>query len=797
MKILKWTLSIVLALFIIVALGGYLWLKSSVPDYDGRIAAPVAAPVKILRDGYGVPYILAESERDGFTAVGYAMAQDRMFQMELIRRATRGRLSEVLGPDLVEVDRLFLALTAVKGLDEYYVEQRAELKECAEAFSKGVNLFLGTGPLPLEFKILGFNPDPWRPADCMGVALFMAWDLNLAWAADLTAAAVAGKLGPEAVRDFFPDYPEEAPTIASHGASWASGAVDFLRAGLRARDFFGLGRQGGSNAWVVSGKKSTTGAPILANDMHLGLAQPAIWWECGLLAGERRIKGLLVPGVPLALAGQTPHLAWGLTNVMADDADFFIEKVNPENPDEYLAGDAWVEFEKIARTIPVKGGPPVVQTYRVTRNGVVINDIKTPVPVQDHVLAMRWAGQDHLGGAFDAFYSIPLARDWEGFSEAVSHFCLPGQNFVYADREGNIGWRMGFRIPRRKGGYNPLLPVEGHSGLKGWDGYYPFEEQPYLFNPPEGFIATANNKTIGPDYPHYISRYFANPDRIVRIREMLTEKDKLSAEDMRAIQADFTSLAARRIRPYILSAWEGREKTPLQEQALQMLRDWDLVLTPDSAAAAVFETTYNELFTEAAADELGSLFRPWIDSAYIADVALDRWLKEDSSVFDNQATSGKETRDSIVRRAFTKALERLALETGDENPEKWAWGGLHTLTFKHPFAGKSGLLDRLVNLGPYPVGGGRFTVNPTSYHLWGDPRVFAGASMRHILHPTDPERSTGSITTGQSGHFLSPHYGDQVDLWLNATTHPLSLDEGTVQERSQYTLVLEPSGDSE
>ncbi|MEJ2723093.1 MAG: penicillin acylase family protein [Deltaproteobacteria bacterium] len=790
MKVLKWAASIFLSLVIMVCVAGYVWVKSTVPDYSGEITAPVRAPVKIVRDAYGVPYVLAESEEDGFVGVGLAMAQDRMFQMELIRRAAQGRLSEVLGPGLVETDKLFLALTALKSLEEHYRELSPELKLCMEAFSKGVNLFLETGPLPLEFRVLGFKPAPWRPADFLGVALIMAWDQSSAWSIDLTAAAVADKLGPEAARGFFPDYPQAGPTVVPEGGFMASGAADFMRAGLKARELFGAGAAGGSNAWVVSGEKSVTGAPILANDMHLDLSQPPIWWECGLIAGERKVKGVLVPGEPLALAGQSPHLAWGLSNVMADDADFFVEILNPDNPDEYLVGQSWEKVSKVTRTIPVKGGQPIEQTYRLTRNGVIINDLKTPAPIRGRVLAMRWAGQDNLGGAAETFYSLPLAKDWAGFSEAVARFGLPGQNFVYADKEGNIGWRMAFRVPRRKGGYNPVFPVEGHSGRYGWDGYEPYEAQPWLLNPSEGFIATANNKTIGPEYPHYISAYFANPDRITRIREMLTAKDKLSAEDMRTIQADFTSLAARRIRPLILAAWEGEEKTPVQAQALEMLRNWDLVLAPDSAPAAIFEMTYSQLFAETAADELSDLFRPWVKAYFVASMAMDRWLTQDAAIFDDQRTPETETRDQIIRRAMTKALDRLAQDTGEQDPAQWSWGRVHTVTFMHPFSGRSRLVDKVVNVGPCRVGGGLFTVNPTQYRLWADKAVVHGASMRHILDLSDPDRSSGSITTGQSGHFFSPHYGDQVALWLKVETHPLSLDPETIQNRAEYVLVL-------
>lgn len=807
MRVLKWLIGVVCSLIIAIGGGGYLWLKSTVPSYDGRVQAPVKAKTSVYRDEYAVPYVLADNEADAMIGVGYAMAQDRLFQMCMIRRAAQGRLSEVLGPDMVDVDKLFLALTAVRGLDEFHAGMSPELKGLLEAFSKGVNLFIANGPLPLEFKVLGFEPRPWRGVDCLAVSAIMAWDLNLAWRNDLVAAAIAEKLGPEAVGGFFEPYPADAATIdqglitasetgprAKAGEYMANGGLAFLAAGLKANSFLGLGNATGSNSWVLSPVKTTTGAALLCNDMHLGFSQPAIWWECGIITDSLKVKGLMVPGVPMPLAGHNPDLAWGLTNVMIDDADFFIEQIKPDDPDMYRVGEGWAKAKKVVRTIPVKGGEPVEQVFRITRNGVIINDLDTPAAIPGgQVLAMRWSGQDNLGGA-DAFYGLAKATDWASFNRAVSAFGCPGQNFVMADSKGNIGWRAGVRIPDRRGGYDPVLPVEGWSGANGWNGYLPFDQQPSIYNPPSGYIATANNKSAGPDYPHYISRYWAGPERITRIRQMIDAGERFSPKDMKAIHMDVRSLLADQVVPYIQAAFKGHSVSQREAKALRMLADWDHNLTRESAAAAIFELTYVNLMLETVKDELGELTEPYLRSSYMATRSMDRWLADDHPLFDDTTTGAKETRDDIIRRALALALDRLTVDQETDNLDLWRWGKVHTLTFKHPFAGQSSLLDRAINLGPYPIMGGMSTVNPTQYRLWGDLAAKSGASMRHVIDFSDLDNSRGAITTGQSGHFLSPHYDDQVVLWMNGEPHPLTLDTQTVVTRAAYELVLTPTG---
>ncbi len=796
MRVFKWIVGLVCTLVILVGGGGYLWLKSTVPSYTGRVQAGVGAEVKVYRDRFGVASIVAEKEEDAFVALGYAMAQDRMFQMEMLRRAGSGRLAEILGPKLVEVDKLFLALTAFQSPEDLYKKNDPKLQGLLKRFAQGVNLFREKGPLPLEFKLLGLSPEPWQPWDSLAINMVMAWDLNLAWNYDLVNAAIAAKLGDDRIREFLPHYNPDYPTIIPKGGYSARAALDFVEMGYQAKAFLGAGAAPGSNSWVLAGARTETGRPLLANDPHLGFSQPPIWWEGAVLAGDLKVSGVFIPGIPLPLIGHTPHHGWGLTNVMADDADFFIEKINPDNKDEYLADGQWEPLKKIKRTLKVKGEEPREVVFSITRNGLIINGLKAPAKLGQAPLAMRWVGQDHTGD-MQTFYGAAKARSWEEFKEAVSHFACPGQNFIYADVEGDIGWVAGVRIPLRRGGYDPTLPAEGSSGVNGWDGYLPFEAQPALYNPPEGFIVTANNKSVGEEYPHYISTYWAGPERASRIRELILAKDKLSAADIRDIQADVYSKAAETLRPYLLAAFEGQGVSDQEKEALALIKDWDLNMEVDSAPAAVFEMFFARLFTETLVDDLGEeLTRAYLRNHYAAVRSLPGWLAENSPLFDDRGTKDKkEDRDQIIRRSLRKAVLDMEKLQDKLKVKDWAWGWAHKVTFAHAFQGQNGLLDKLINLGPYPVQGSMFTVNPTQYRIadLGNFATRSGASMRQIIDLGEIGKSVRAITTGQSGHFMSPHYGDQAGLWLNVRHHATALERQAIEKTAEMELSLIPT----
>ena len=795
MRIFKWAIGIVSLAVLVAVGGGYLYLTASQPDYQAKLTGPVSAPVKIWRDDWGVPFISAANEADAAFAVGYCMAQDRLFQMDLLRRAATGRLAEIMGPDLVAVDKFQLMLGAYADWPKEYNSLPADIKLILDRFSAGVNQYIDQGNSPPEFTALGYRPEPWRPADCLGLSLILGWDLSSAWPADLVAYAIAQKLGPDKLKDYFPDYPADAPTIlpAAAGAQDPTVALAFLEAGLKARQAVGLNLAAGSNSWVVSGARSTTGKPILANDPHLGLNQPPIWWEATLEIGDFKLSGVFLPGAPLPMIGFNDRIAWGLTNVAADDADFFIETIHPDKPTFFKAEDNYKPARLVKRTIKVKDGQPVEITFRLTDHGVIINDVAAPDYIGGQTMSLRWTGQERPSPA-EAVYRVSRAKDWSSFRRALSIYEFPGQNFIYADIDGHIGYVMGCRLPVRGGENHGLLPTEAASGRNNWQGYVAYAEQPYLFDPPEGFIATANNKIVGDDYPHYITNYWAGPDRIVRIRELIAAKPKLSVRDMAAMQMDVLSIQARRITPLILAACDGANLEPAAQRALAALKKWDYRLTAQSTAASVFEMTYVRLFREIFSDELGELFPAYLKVYYLAAQALNQCLDRDRPLIDDAVTPITETKDDILRRAFLGAVRELSDRLETENVDLWQWGKIHTIKFGHPFGQASKLMDSILSLGPYGIGGGMFTVNPLSYRLSDEFTASAGASMRQIVDLSDLNESLRIITSGQCGHFMSDHYADQVQAWLTGQLRPVGLDREQHKAGARYFMEITPSG---
>jgi penicillin amidase len=393
MRVFKWIFGILLGLILVICVCVYAYLRSTLPDYNGEIVVPeIGKPVDIIRDSYGMPHIYAQTDADAYFALGYCMAQDRLFHMDLMRRAARGKLAEIFGKDLVPVDRFFRTITAGKSIEEIAAAYKPETISAAKAYAAGVNYFIKhhKGPLPLEFTILGYEPEPWQPSDATATQYIMAEDLNTAFSVELLHAAVIEKVGEEMAQEIFPDYVDGYPTIVPQGST----ALEFLKTLNLAREIRGAEGGGASNSWVVSGKKSTNGKPILANDPHLGHRVPGIWYEAHLVSPSMNVSGTLLPGLPFVIIGANEHVAWGFTNVMADDADFYIEKINPANPNQSEFMGRWEDMTIKEEVIKVKGADDVKFKIRLTRHGPIIDEINTYNEPKNTVIAMRWTAYE-------------------------------------------------------------------------------------------------------------------------------------------------------------------------------------------------------------------------------------------------------------------------------------------------------------------------------------------------------------------------------------------------------------------
>jgi penicillin amidase len=789
MRIFKWVIGILGASILVIVIGVYAYLRSTLPDYAGKMTVPgLMKPVDIIRDSYGMPHIYAQTDRDAYFALGYCIAQDRLFQMDLMRRAARGKLAEIFGQDLVSVDRFFRTITAGKSVEDIASAYSPETLSASQAYAAGVNYFLENhaGSLPLEFTILGYMPEPWKPSDGAAVHYVMAKDLNTAFGVEMLHAAVIGKVGEKMAREIFPEYVQGGPTIIPEG----SATLDFLKTLNLVGELRGTSGGGASNSWVVSGKKSATGEPILANDPHLDHGVPGIWYEAHLVTPSMNVSGALLPGIPFIIIGANAHVAWGFTNVMADDADFYIEKLNPANPDQYEYMGRWEDMQVKQEVIKVKGAEDVKFTVKLTRHGPIIDQISPFDRHQSTATAMRWTAYDTLQAS--PFIELQTAESVADIEQAAAFFKCPGQNWVYADDQGNIGFWAAVGIPIRDG-FSGALPVAGWDGQHEWMGYVPTRQLPHLRNPDRGWIATANNKHIDGDYPYPISHYYAMPDRFMRIKEMITAKEKLDNRDCAGMQADLYVVLARDWVPLMLASLSDKKLTESEKKAVAYLKNWNFVARAADIAPTVFHATVNEMVKNTFKKRLGEdLYAQYIKDKDVVFNALRNLIASgDSTWFDDPDTAQKEGINEVISQSFTAAIAYLVEKLGPD-VDNWKWGDLHTLTFYHPFGRSSSLMGYFMNLGPFAMGGSFATVNPQPYKLSRPWEVYHGASLRYIIDFADRKNSRRVIPAGISGNFMSPHYDDQVELWRTGTYRPFVLDRQSVETDARYTLKMVP-----
>ena len=786
-RVLMGILIVVLVLLVVVASGVYVFVRRTFPETNGTLqVAGLQDRVEVYRDKWGVPHIFAQDEHDLFFAQGYVHAQDRLWQMEFNRRVGAGRLSEVLGEATLKSDRFLRTIGLYRAAQADLQVLPAEVINALQAYADGVNAFIAThkNRLPLEFTLLGFQPEPWTPTDTLAWGKVMCMDLGGNWESELLRARLISAFGEEKARELVPPYPGQGPFIIPPEAkSYGYLDISILADYQEVKALTGMWSQHvGSNNWVVDGSKTATGRPMLANDPHLGIQMPSIWYEIHLVSGDMDVVGASFPGVPGVIIGHNRDIAWGVTNVGPDVQDLYVEKINPDNPNQYEFKGRWEGMTVLHEEIKVKGREePVKLDVRLTRHGPLMTPVVSQAKEQ---LALRWTALEG-GQLFLSVYMLDHARNWEEFRAALRYWQAPSQNFVFADRQGNIGYQMPGDIPIRAQGRG-LVPAPGWTGEYEWTGYIPFEELPFVYNPPTHYVVTANNKVVPDSYPYFISDEWSEPFRAQRIVELLQAKDKLTVDDFRDIQSDTYSIPGAALVPYILAlepnGW-------LQERAMKVLKDWDFHTEAKSAGAAIFEATYWRLLANTFGDELqqaGIEEKEWLGSpmALLSIIAAG-----DSQWFDDLRTPEVENRDDILRRSFQEALDFWGNKFGDM-PQLWTWGQVHRATFAHPL-GSVKPLDLIFNRGPVPARGDGDTVDAAGYGL-GDFEVQVVASYRQIIDVGEWENSRSQHTAGQSGQPLHKHYGDMVASWQAVQHHPMLYEKDDITANKEGLLILLP-----
>lgn len=780
---------IVVLLVVVTGGGGYLYftLRSSIASHTGTVSVGTAVEANILRCERGVAYIKASTPEELYFAQGYTHAQERLWQMEFNRRVVQGRLSETIGADLLESD-IFLRTIGLRRIAERIVDKTSpQGRAVLQSYARGVNAFLEDAGQTPEMLLLGVRPEPWDETDVAGMLALMTFDLGGNFNEESTRLALREKLSPQLYTEILPPFEDwDSPAIYTKDQVTASikPGVEALLALMDAADLNGISAylpRLGSNSWVISPDLYAGQTAVMANDPHLGISLPSTWYENSLeLDGRMPVYGWSIPGMPLVVVGHNERIAWGLTNI-GDTQDLFLEERHPDDPHLFRYEDQWYTADIIEEEFKIKGqdDPEKVEII-ITRNGPLIAD--------DPPLSLRWTAYDIEASAVDAVISINEARNWDEFRLALFDFTIPMQNFVYADVDGNIGFRTAGMTPIRKQGLG-LEPVPGWSADYGWKGYVPVEEMPELYNPPQGFIATANHRVTDDSYPHMIAIDDATPYRMNRIVDQLSAGIPLSLEDMKALQTDwFNPHAAARLPGWLDIIDENAFELDENEQkGLEILKAWvnNPVSLPEAAAPAIYAGWYLNFMEEVFKEEMGEeLYRRFISRAYIAFKALDYQLeKEESAWF-------KEGPDRLLLVSYRRTINELEELLGTD-PARWQWQDLQSISFDH-LLGEEDMLKPFFNRGPYQYGGDNETVGRANYSLNDPFNVTLAAGLRFIAVMEPQVEAYGVYAGGQSGHFMSAHYDDYIQTWLDGNYYQIvSSSEGLVNQQTKE-IILKP-----
>ncbi|HDP34645.1 MAG TPA: penicillin acylase family protein [Candidatus Hydrogenedentes bacterium] len=802
-KVVKWGIPLVVLL--VAAWLGYLVYRvhHGLPDYDATVLSDsVNNDVRVVRDNWGVPHIFADCETDAYFALGYCMAQDRLFQMELLRRVARGEMAEALGPLATPIDRIMRAFRLRLKAEDFVADAQKhaspEMLAAAEAFLAGMNQFIMEEPLPWEFSALMIPCRPFTLVDCISVAAIMPITFADGLRTDPLKSMLKQKYpdydvdllfrGIEAAPVTIMESLEEAAAFQreraladavspqiSRGMESAAAWLDTMAA------WTGIaGSHLGSNSWVLSGDKTASGRPILANDPHIAFTNPSVWYEAHMKYADYENYGYHLPPIPIPLLGHNEDRGWGLTMFANDDVDMYMEKINPDNPNQVMYKGQWVDCVIVREVIKVRFGADVTCDVRITPHGPIVNDLlELLLGYEGPPVALSWIWQHFDFTAVDAFYEMSHARDYDRFADAMKKLTSPGLNISYADAAGNIAWWAAGILPARPPHIDAKTLLEGWTGRDEIEEYLPFEATPHLKNPECGMIVTANNlPTIYPvgEPPlrqPLLQGYFKPGDRAGRIKELLLERDDWTIEDLRAVQLDDLGYATRNMAPVMarLAREEAARLEQIHLEALERVENWDYRHGVESVAATVFNHWADSLLIRIFGDEMTEKeLRMYmgVDDSWIA--LQDMLADSESHWWDDITTPEKESAAYITACALQQACAALEKKYGG-NVDGWRWGKAHTLTGKHPFGYLPGL-GRLLNIGPHEVGGASQNVNNMLSKTPHDYSVIAGPSTRRLIDFAKPDQSLTILPTGNSGHLRSKYYDDQAEMFARGEYRP-------------------------
>ena len=809
----RWRWRIVLTLVVVVAVMAALvfWrVRAPLPATSGTVAVDgLRGRVEIVRDADAVPHIRANDEADALFGLGYVHAQERLWQMEFQRRVAYGRLSEIAGPEGLPADRLLRTIGLARAAREAWPKIDGRSRALIEAYVAGINAFLAGhhgGGLPVEFALLRTSPEPWTGVDVVAWQKTMALNLSANWREELLRVQLEARVGADGAAALMPAYtpggpvilptdavlrarptgaraPGTVPAPAGGPVAIAPGAVADMTVLAAIIDRLDVAPPlgGGSNNWVVSGARTITGRPLLANDPHLAGQAPAVWYLAHLTGGALDVIGATLPGVPGVMIGRNQRIAWGITALLGDVQDLYLERVNTRDQAEYAGG---LEPVRVVReTIKVRGQADVPLRVRLTRHGPIVSDV---LEHPQATLAFRWTGLDPDDATAECFIRVNLAASWPQFTEALRRMHVPLLNFVYADVDGNIGYYGPGAYPVRSAG-DGTRPVPGWTGDHEWRGYLHESEWPWAYNPSRGYLLSANNKVASEGFPFALGSSWEAPYRAARIAELIEGTSKLAVEDMYRMQRDVRSAQAAVVLPFLLSA---RPLDSAGREAMDFLRDWDGTLDGSSPQAALYEAWYDATLRGLVEDELGEdLASEYLSRRSTAAKALDTFIQSGNTAWcDDVRTEEPETCETLLGRTLQRALAEMGGRQGTSNVSKWRWDRVNAARFPHRPLDAVPLLSRVFSR-TVPRGGDAFTITPVM-PIEGD--VFV-SSYRQIIDLAGADSSHFVIPMGQSGHIWSDNYANMLDAWNRTQYVPMRFTKLAVDEAARATFVLEPT----
>ena len=777
----KKILLIGLLLLLIIGVGVFIYIHSyinkSLPHIEGTIALPhLQNEVTVITDENGVPHISAQNDHDLYIAQGYVQAQYRLFQMDLSRRQASGTLSEVVGESAINNDKYFRALGLRRAAEKSYDTYTDEGIEVLELFAEGVNAYINEAieddKLPIEYTLLGVEPEEWSTIDSLTIGKYMAFDLGGNWERQAFNYYLLNQFREEKALELFPVYPKNKPTIMEDGEIDITGILEHA---VIPHDF------NGSNNWVVSGEKTASGHPLLADDPHLGLATPSIWLQMHLESADVNVGGVIFAGVPGIILGHNENIAWGVTNANPDVQQLYIEKRNPDNKEEFEFEGKWEKALVHEEPIKVKDGETIDFQVLETRHGPIISEFAED-SAKDTVFSLRWTALDATT-ELEAILDINRAEDWETFEKGLEKFIVPTQNFVFAGKDGTIAYKANGKIPIYETSEDALLPLPGWEAKYEWKDFIPFDELPRIVNPEKGFIATANNKIAGESYPYHISNVWAQPYRYERITEVLEARDDFTVEDMQNLQMDAMNLRAREFVPLFNDVLTGVNLGEAEKEALELLRNWDYKDGVELPQPLIFHSWFDEIDAILYDEIPESMMEFFSANGQTTDELLRKSINGEKSIWIEE-NGGLE---KVLQTSLTAAVMKLA-DKYSEDMEAWRWGDYHKVQFYHPLSNVHPILAYFFNREkPIPVDGSAVTPMAAAYKKETG-EVDHGASWRFVIDMDQPVVGYHIVAPGQMGHFRSEWYHDQMNDWAEGNFHRTKIKDAQGNE-----ILLKPS----